>query len=82
MANHIRLYPWELASMSEYSCSLPSGTVLWKMWARDRNFGKRTTKKDWCVGQYAPYEGPLPDRIGIRWFEVQILEGPEPRSRP
>jgi hypothetical protein len=33
--NRIRLYPWELDSMPEYSCSIPSGTVLWKMWRRN-----------------------------------------------
>ena len=37
MANRIRLYPWELESMPEYSCSIPSGTVMWKMWRRNCN---------------------------------------------
>jgi hypothetical protein len=33
------LYWWELLSMSEYSCSLPSGQVMWKMWRCNPNFG-------------------------------------------
>jgi predicted nucleic-acid-binding Zn-ribbon protein len=33
----IKLYPWELESMSEYSCSLPTGTTMWKMWKNNWN---------------------------------------------
>ena len=33
----IKLFPWELASMDEYSCSLPSGTTMWKMWKNNWN---------------------------------------------
>jgi hypothetical protein len=64
--------------MREYSSTLPSGTVLWKMWKRNLNFGTRSKEKSWVVGQYVPYTGDLPDQIGIRWYEVQLLEGPKP----
>lgn len=87
VANRIYLYPWELASMDEYSTSVPSGTTPFKMWRRDLR--SRITKEqhaqmergqfrdeDWRVGQY--YSLPDPTRIGIRWFEVVLLEGPEP----
>jgi hypothetical protein len=87
MANRIRLYPWELESMPEYSSTLPTGTTLWKMWKRNLNETynhaaalacKPLKPVVWWIGQYVPHTGKLPDRIGIRWFEVQLLEGPEP----
>lgn len=39
--NEIRLYGYELASMPNYSTTIPSGTVLYKMWRRDNNQGRR-----------------------------------------
>lgn len=35
--HEIRLYGYELASMPEYSTTLPTGTTLYKMWKRDDN---------------------------------------------
>lgn len=80
--NEIRLFPWELESMDEYSCSVPSGTTLWKMWKRNRNAYRRTYPGEepyppsWMVGQYIPHKDP--EYVGIRWFGVKILEGPQP----
>jgi len=77
--NEIRLFPWELESMGEYSCSIPTGTTLWKMWKCDLNAYRLPPKKrkpKWVVGQYIPHKDP--EFVGIRWFPVKLLEGPEP----
>lgn len=81
--NTIRIYMWQLKSMNEYSSTLPSRTTPFKMWKRNVNdswvraqSGLPPTEPLWVVGQYYPVEDP--DRIGIRWFDVQLLEGPKP----
>ena len=77
--NEIRLFEWELASMSEYSCSIPSGTVLWKMWSRNNTaYGPKGAAPEWLVGQYIPCKKN--DRVGIRWFKVVFRSGPKPRQ--
>lgn len=83
MPNRIRLYPWELASMDEYSSTMPTGTTLWKMWKRDRNnIPPRVYavphKSDYIVGQYQPHHREPDKLVRVVWFEVQLLEGPEP----
>lgn len=73
--NRIRLYPWELASMPDYSCTLPTGTTLWKMWRRNLHAYTTPPKPPrWVVGQYVPHHEP--EKVGIKWFDVQLLEGP------
>ena len=80
--NEIRLFPWELDSMGEYSCSIPTGTTLWKMWKCNKNAyrpnrpGEKPYPPLWVVGQYIPHKNP--EFVGIRWFKVKILEGPRP----
>ena len=79
--NRIRLFPWELDSMPEYSNTLPSATTLWKIWRRnanDRYAGWLDPRKGptWFVYQYAPAEDA--NRVRIKCFEVQLLEGPYP----
>jgi len=76
----IRLFAWELASMSEYSCSLPTGTTPWKMWKHNENAypnvpGRPAKKAKWWVGQYREPEG---DSVPIRWYEVIMRHGPMP----
>ena len=80
----IRLFPWELMSMSEYSSTVPTGTTLWKMWRRDTSLRLNQTggliraggKPVWVVCQYVPHENM--ELVGIRIYEVELLEGPEP----
>lgn len=81
--NEIRLFPWELDSMGEYSCTLPSDTTLWKMWKCDKNAyrnipGEKRLEPHWVVGQYVPHLGGDPKLVSIRWFEVKLREGPKP----
>jgi hypothetical protein len=82
--NEIRLFLHELESMDEYSSTIPTGTVMWKMWRRRScsNGAGRLLGIEWFVGQYVPddkYGRPLPkSRIGIRWFKVVLRQEPVP----
>jgi hypothetical protein len=79
----ICLYQYELDEIGEYSCSIPSGTVPYKVWKVDLNFGKSyrvCSKPDWVMSQYIPLEEPFSE-IAIRHYEVFVLEGPEPPGR-
>jgi hypothetical protein len=70
--------------MGEYSASVPTGQIMWKMWRRDVNEPARrhgtlpaSHPPFWRVGQYAP--STTPGYIGIRWYDVVIKSGPKPR---
>lgn len=71
----IRLYRYELESLPEYSCTMPSSTVDWKMWRCNENF-KTSKPESWIVSQYIPHADPK--KIGIRVFDIEFLEGPQP----
>lgn len=71
---NIYLFWWEFETMLDYSHSLPSGTTPWKMWRRKGPDG-------WYVGQYVPCSRPEcgPEKhVDIRWFKVELREGPIP----
>lgn len=71
----LRLYWWELASMDEYSTSLPTGQTVGKLWKRNCNaFSDKPD--DWLVGMYIP--DSTPGYIGIVWFNVELKSGPHP----
>ena len=75
----IHLFPWELESIDDYSCSLPTGTTSWKMWRRglvDRPVRNPIDPAEWRVGQYLE---PIGDRVPIRWFAVVVRRGPKPQ---
>lgn len=74
------LFPWELASMPEYSSSVPTATTIGKVW-------KRCEFGCWIVGMYAFHiesETARDRRLHpngwtrILWFDVVLREGPEP----
>jgi len=67
----IRLFPWELDSIPEYTLSLPTATTLWKMWKREIPGNK------YVVGQYIPHRDS--NIVGIRWHNVTLMHGPIPR---
>lgn len=73
----IFLYWWELESMPEYSCSLPSETTIGKVWRCDiMAYNKRAVLPLWYVGIYG--ESDDPDVRLIHWHEVVLREGPRP----
>lgn len=74
----IPLFSWELESMGEYSCSIPTGTTIGKKWKCNRNAYRSQ------VGQTEPKElqfysqqmlGPLPPD----WWVGEYVEDPDPK---
>lgn len=67
----------ELMALPNYSCTLPTGTVVGKKWRRDMNEPKRfhghdkTLPELWWTGEFIPDDRP--GMIGIRWRRVVIL---------
>lgn len=43
------LYPWELLSMPDYSCTLPGGTTLGKFWRRCGRGSGGTPRDDYAL---------------------------------
>lgn len=77
------LYAHELASMDEYSTTLPSATTIGKVWkshvppmycSRDCDDG---TCGKWSVGMYVEHENP--ELVRVFWFEVVLRHGPAPQ---
>ncbi len=61
----------ELDALSEYSCSLPTGTTIGKSWKRNVNaYTGRADSPDWWMGYYT--ESDLPGQVGIEWRRVVL----------
>lgn len=76
--------------LAEYSCSLPTGTVIGKRWRSARtthvmppraveetSIGEPLPGRIWLMGEYyalSPDENPRGDLIGIRWRRIYQLE--------
>ena len=72
----IRLRPIEFTSLSEYSCSLPTGTTPGKRWRRldgafDHAWKAAGGVPRWIVGEYAAIPGD-PKNIKINWYRPVI----------
>ena len=66
----------EFAELLEYSCSIPTGQVVGKLWKRDLNFGMPTDEEKWVMGEYF-LDGTIPaGEIGIRWRTLVVGEKP------
>lgn len=75
----LRLFPWEVGSIPEYSHTLPSATTIGKVWKRKRNRSPATGDAlNWVVGMYTPNADPR--KVTIVWFDTEIRQGPKPRS--
>lgn len=59
-----------LHKVGEYSCSLPTGTTLGKIWARNDNAFTPDPIPDWWLGQYV--DDPDPKQVGIIWRKIEI----------
>lgn len=63
--------------LSDYSCTVPSGQVIGKVWKRGEPYsGPRT----WWLGQYTKSDDP--EYINIVWRELWLLDhafGEEPK---
>jgi hypothetical protein len=74
------LYPHEVASMSEYSSTMPTGVVPGKVWRRNLNDGT-SSPPEWVVCMYSEFF----TRNGREYakcitFAVVYRQGPEPRN--
>lgn len=60
----------EFDNLYEYSCSIPTGTKIGTRWKRKKNY--HDASKGWVVGEY--YDIGSKTQIGIRWYEVRVIE--------
>lgn len=70
----IKLTQAELDKLSEYSCSLPTGTTIGKRWKKNTNAYRglpEGTLPAWWIGEYV--EDPDPEMIGITWTRVRLM---------
>jgi hypothetical protein len=56
-------------ALNEYSCTLPTGTMIGTRWKCGRPYhGLRTA---WYLGEYVPCD--LPGQVGIRWRRIRVI---------
>jgi hypothetical protein len=68
------LYAHELASMPEYSLSVPTGTTVGKVWKRRVPYNAPELQASWVIGMYV-YSGSL-GHLRIVWSDVVLRSGP------
>ena len=54
--------------LDDYSCTLPSGAILGKVWKRHEPFGSPGT---WILGQYTEHADP--EKLRITWRDLYVL---------
>jgi hypothetical protein len=59
-----------LDQIMEYSCSLPTGTKIGKIWKRDINWSTVGKDPEWYIGHYFKQDGK--DTL-IEWYKVDII---------
>lgn len=77
--NGIMLSIKEFESLPDYSCSLPSGTIVGKRWRRRIPY--RTDQPgpyEFYLAEYV--ESKLPGQIGITWTKIILPEGYTPKE--
>ena len=71
----------EFNALPEYSCSLPSGTIVGKRWRANRHSGtlygwgparRCPAHPNWWMGEY--YDIGSETRIGIRWTRIVLAD--------
>jgi hypothetical protein len=66
-----------LDNLYEYSCSLPTGTIVGKRWKRNIHpecngaAGYPPEKTKWIIGEY--YDCNEEGKIGIMWWDIKII---------
>ena len=73
----LRLTLDEFQRLSEYSCTLPTGTVPGKRWRRldgvyDKEWRAAGNKPFWMIGEYDPLDDGTGRRIKINWYRPII----------
>lgn len=59
-------------ALREYSCSIPTGVAVGKVWRCDRNFGTGKDP-DWCIREYVRHPTD-PSRVTVETREVEVLD--------
>lgn len=63
----------EFDRLPEYSCSLPTGTILGKVWKRRVPYLIVEDEPcKWYLGEY--YDDGTPDQVAIRWREILLVD--------
>lgn len=66
--------PADFGNLLDYSCSLPSGTYLGKVWKRSNAFyvGRNHDEPlTWQLAEYVPCD--IPGQIGIKWRDLEVM---------
>lgn len=68
--------------LPEYSCSIPTGVVVGKLWKRREPYltdpapwsllKPNVDPTKWYLGEYAECDPPLPDKVAILWREILL----------
>ncbi len=62
-------------ALLDYSCSLPSGTFLGKVWKRSDAFYRGRNPDEpllWQLAEYVPCD--IPGQIGIKWRDLEVIK--------
>lgn len=59
--------------LPEYSCTIPTGTTIGKVWRRKKDYYDES--KGWLIGEYVTDPQGDPKMVGIQWREPLIIEG-------
>jgi hypothetical protein len=60
-----------LEDLDDYSCTVPSGTVIGKVWRRHEPYSRSTGNGAWWLGEYAKCADP--EMVTIIWRELFIV---------
>lgn len=63
----------ELNDLPEYSCSMPTGTTIGRMWKKDMyayDPDNRHLSPTWVICQYV--EHPNPNKVGIKYYQARL----------
>lgn len=72
MRRVVRLTQQEFDELLDYSCSIPTGTIIGKKWKRRNDYHDES--KGWMMGEYIQDPKGREDMVGIEWSDI-ILEG-------
>ncbi len=62
----------EMDALSDYSCTIPTGTTIGKKWKRREPYrDDQGPPFYWYTGEYVPH--PDPELMGIKWRRIQII---------
>src|SRR3954464_7480956 len=81
LSGTVALSEAEFKALPNYSCSLPTGTIIGKRWRRREPYenGPPGTVHTWFMGEYV--ESDREGYVSVRWYRIQILTAREEQVR-